>query len=232
LYSKVVSLAAIAALGGGVAHAAVVTLDFEGIGDQVSVGDYYDGDGGPDFGVTFSPNALSIVDRDAGGTGNFANEPTPDTILFFLTGSAATLNYEGGFEDGFSFFYTSTNFTGSINVYDGLDATGDLIASLDLPMTAEGPGDPQGGTGDPLGSFGTFDPIGVSFDGTAKSIDFGGTVNQIGFDNITFGSDRPGEEGGVDPDIVPDPDGVIPLPAGLPLLVGGLAAFGILRRRR
>lgn len=227
MLSKLAPLTAMAVLGAGAASAAVITLDFEGLGNQQSVGDYYAGDGGPDFGVSFSPNALSIIDRDAGGTGNFANEPTPDTILFFLTGTAATLNYAGGFEDGFSFFYTSTSFVGSIDVYDDLNATGNLIASLDLPMTAEGPGDPQGGTGDPLGSFGTFDPIGVSFEGTAKSIDFGGTINQIGFDNITFGSEIPGEEGGVDPELAP-----IPLPAGLPLLAGGLGLLVTLRRRR
>ncbi|HTQ79133.1 MAG TPA: hypothetical protein VMM92_03995, partial [Thermoanaerobaculia bacterium] len=34
-------------------------------------------------------------------------------------------------------------------------------------------------------------PIGVSFSGVARSVDFGGTANQIGFDNITFGSQTP-----------------------------------------
>jgi hypothetical protein len=36
-------------------------------------------------------------------------------------------------------------------------------------------------------------PIGVGFGGIAKSIDFGGTVNQIAFDDITFGSTTPGD---------------------------------------
>lgn len=228
MFKKVAWMSSVAFLASTTANAAIITLDFEGLADNGSVGDYYNGGGGPDFDISFSPNALAVIDRDAGGSGNFASEPTPDTILFFLSGSAATLNALNGFETGFSFFYTSTNFVGSINVYDGLDATGNLLATLSLPMTPAGPGDPNGGTGDPRGSFGTFDPIGVSFDGTARSIDFGGTINQIGFDNITFGSATPGGDGGVQPD-----PNVIPLPASLPLLIGGLVAgFVALRRRR
>lgn len=210
------------------ALADVITLDFEGGGNQTPILDFYDGNGGDDFDIVFSDNALTIIDFDAGGTGNFANEPTPDTILFFLTGAAATLNVLNGFENGFSFFYTSTNFVGSIDVYSELDAMGDLLATLDLPMTPEGPGDPNGGTGDPRGSFGTFVPIGVEFDGIAKSIDFGGTVNQIGFDNITFGAAIPGDTGGVQP---PTEAPVVPLPAALPLFLGALGLIASFKLR-
>lgn len=211
------------------ANAAVVTLDFEGIGDQVSVGDYYNGGGGTDFGVSFSDNALALIDEDAGGNGNFGNEPTPDTVLFFLTGTAATLNYADGFDTGFSFFYSSTFFTGSVDVYSGLNATGDLLATLELPETADLPGDPNG-------QYNDWQPIGVSFDGVATSIDFGGTINQIGFDNITFGAVDPGDEGGVQPDVPDTPDmpemQPIPLPASLPLLALGMGALAAAGRRR
>lgn len=214
---------------GSTSSAAVITLDFEGVGDLNPVTDFYNGGAGDDFDVEFSPNALGIIDLDAGGSGNFANEPTPDTILFFLTGAAATLNALNGFTEGFSFFYSSTNFVGSIDVYSGLDATGDLLATLALPQTPEGPGDPNGGAGDPRGSFGTWVPIGVSFAGTAKSIDFGGTVNQIGFDNITFGSATPGNTGGVQEPSVP----TVPLPASLPLMLAAIAVpIGLRSRRR
>jgi hypothetical protein len=40
-------------------------------------------------------------------------------------------------------------------------------------------------------NFCPFEPIGVSFSGTAESVDFGGTVNQIVFDNITIGASVP-----------------------------------------
>ena len=80
------------------AAAVVITLDFEGIGDQASIDNFYNGgtdslgNSGTNYGVAFGSNTLGIIDADAGGTGNFGNEPTPDTIMFFLTGSAV-LNY-------------------------------------------------------------------------------------------------------------------------------------------
>ncbi|MEO1306901.1 MAG: VPLPA-CTERM sorting domain-containing protein, partial [Pseudomonadota bacterium] len=183
---------------------------------------------GIDLGITFSDNALAIVDADAAGLpssqGNFGGEPTPDTVLFFLTGSAATLNFADGFTDGFSFFYSSINFTGNIDVYSGLNATGDVLASLTLPST------PFNGEPDPTGNFSPFVPLGVSFDGIAQSVDFGGTINQIGFDNITFGAADPleGNTGGT---VTPPPPAVVPVPASLPLLLGGLGGLALLRRR-
>jgi len=57
-------------------------LDFEGIDNTAPVGNAYSS-----CGVTFSDDALSIIDADAGGTGNFANEPSPNTVLLFLNGT-------------------------------------------------------------------------------------------------------------------------------------------------
>ncbi len=200
-------------------------LDFEGLGVLQNgpavfegVGDFYNGGTGDagsgpgqNFGVEFSDNALAIVDADAVGltpiSGNFGGEPSPDTVLFFLTGSAATMTFRDGFTDGFSFFYSSINFQGSIVVYSGPEATGNVLATLVLPQT------PFNGAPDPTGQFSPFVPIGVAFDGVAQSIDFGGTINQIGFDNITFGSETP---------IVPEPVSAGLLTAGLV----GLSAFG------
>jgi hypothetical protein len=169
-------------------------LNFEGLKDQEEVLNYYDGGmggsgsgPGPNFGVTFTPNSLSIIEADLGGTGNFKGEPTPKTILFFLTGAAATMNVPGGFSTGFSFFYSAASQPGVIKVWSGPDETGTLLATLNLPATGDGSGKPacNGKT------FCPFSPIGVSFAGVAHSVDFGGTVNQIGFDNITLGSSTP-----------------------------------------
>jgi hypothetical protein len=104
-------------------------------------------------------------------------------VLFFVSsGSSATLNVPAGFDTGFSFFYSAILNPGVINVYDGVNKTGNLLTSLALPTT------PNNGAPDPNGSFSPFVPIGVSFSGIAKSVDFGGTADQIGFDNITLGS--------------------------------------------
>lgn len=198
----------------------IVMLDFEGLQNDEPVQNFYSGGTGgygsgpgPNYGIYFSNNALALIDADQGGTGNFGGEPSPDTILYWLSGAAATLNVPAGFDTGFSFFYSAIVYTGSITVYDGLNATGNVLATLALPLT------PFNGAPDPTGQYSPFIPIGVAFTGTAMSIDFGGTANYIGFDNITFGSD------------VPD-TGVIPEPATLALLGIGLAGLGLSRRRK
>lgn len=174
------------------AQAAVVVLDFEGVGDLASVDEFYNGgtdslgNSGTNYGISFSDTSLGIVDVDAGGTGNFANEPSADTVLFFLSGGAATMNYAAGFDTGFSFFY-SANGAGFVNVYDGLNGTGNLLATLDLASQFD-----VGCDGDPTGQYCNWDAVGVTFDGVARSVDFGGSANFIGFDDVTFGAATPG----------------------------------------
>lgn len=202
------------------ARADVIVLDFEGLGDEEQILDFYNGGTGSfgsgpgtNYNIGFGSNALSIIDEDAGGSGNFGNEPSPSTVMFFLTGTAV-LNMPAGFDTGFSFFYSAINNPGSVVVYDGLDATGNVLATIDLPVT------PSDG-GDPTGAFSPFFPVGASFLGTAMSIDFGGTVNQIGFDDITFGSATPGTQ----PTDTPEP-------ATMALLSLGMLGLGAAARRR
>ncbi len=208
----------------GAARAAVINLTFEGLGDEEPILNFYNGGlggngsgPGPSDGIVFSPNSLAIIEDIDGGTGNFQGEPSPHTVAFFLSGAADTMDVPTGFTTGFSFFYSAINSPGVINVWSGLDGTGSLLATLNLPVTPSGPfGPPPCTIGSPQ-VFCPFEPIGVSFSGTAMSVDFGGTANQIAFDNITLGSSTP----------VGTPE-----PATLALLGTGLAALGWARRRR
>jgi hypothetical protein len=192
-----------------------IVLDFEGLDDNEAIQNFYNGgtsqngNSGIDYGVTFSSNTLSLIDSDAGGNGNFGGEPSPDTVMFFLSGSSAIMNVVDGFDIGFSFFYSAVNNAGSVNVFDGINGTGNILASLDIPVT------PSDG-GDPNGNFSPFYDVGVGFSGTAMSVSFAGVQNQIGFDNVTFGSTSAG---------VPEPSSVLLL---------GLALIGIgsLRRKK
>lgn len=194
-----------------VASSAVIVLTFEGVGNLNPVGEFYNGVGGPDYGISFSPETLALVDSDVGGNGNFANEPSPSTVMFFLEADAAILNVAAGFTTGFSFFFSAVE-AGTVSVYSGLNATGSLLGSLDLFAQFD-----DGCVGDPTGAYCNWTAVGVKFEGVARSIDFGGAANFIGFDDITFGSDRPG---------------TVPEPGSLALLGLGLVGLRLGRGRK
>lgn len=212
------TIAGATALLGGTALAEVIVLDFEGLDDQEAVGGFYNGgtsengNSGTNYGIEFSDDTLSIIDRDAGGSGNFGNEPSPDTILFFLEGDRAVMNVAAGFENGFSFFYTSLTEDAFVNVYSGLDGTGDILATLMLGPTG------SDCSGDPTGQFCNFEAIGASFVGVAFSVAFGGVANQVGFDDITFGSAVAGGD-------------AVPLPGALILFGSAIAGGAAVRRK-
>ena len=165
-----------------------ITLDFEGLKNMEQVQNFYNGGAGSegstkglDYNITFSANTLALIDKDAGGGGNFANEPSPDTTFFF-TGSDTNIymNVEGGFTEGFSFYYTSIIEEGDVEVWTELNGQGKRIGTLHLDIT------PSLGKGDPYGDYDNWAKKSLSFDGRAKSIVFKGVANQIAFDNISL----------------------------------------------
>jgi hypothetical protein len=192
------------------ASAAIVVLDFQGVANpsnSTTIGDFYnggvsgDGNSGTNYGVTFSDNALAI------NSYNGCCEPDPG-ILFFLDGPGVYINYDAGFTTGFSFFYASNTANSSVSVYDGLNGTGNVLGSFDLGINF------LAGCG-----YCVWDPIGVAFAGTARSIGFFGAANFVAFDRVTFGSDVP----------APTP---VPEPATLGMLIAGLGLMGVATRRR
>ena len=218
LFKNALAAASLAAMMAPALAAGPIVLDFEGIGDQSNINNFYNGGtdstghSGVNYGVSFAGDARGIIDSDKGGTGNFANAPSGITVLFFLSESAV-LNFAAGFDTGFSFFYSSSG-AAVVDVYSGINKTGTKLASLNLASNF----DNGGCVGDPTGAYCHWDAIGVSFAGIAKSIDFGGTANFVAYDNVTFGSATP----------VPG----IPEPSTYAMLALGLAGVGFVARRR
>ncbi len=89
------------------ADAAPFVLTFEGLQNGELVEDFYNGGTGSsgssgfDYGVELLDVSEALIDLDPGGSGNFANEPTPDTVVFFTIGGEIILDVAAGFDVGF-----------------------------------------------------------------------------------------------------------------------------------
>lgn len=211
-----------------VTQAAVIDLKFEGVNATYPSGfafvnGFYNGGTssdsttGTNFGVGFSSNALAICLNTIGTScsntsrGGLGDPSSQKGALFFLSGNQTFMDVAAGFTTGFSFNYTAIGQGGSVSVFDGLGGTGTLLATLVLGLTSS--------TCPPAfnAGFCPFVATGVGFLGTAKSVSFAGVANQIVFDDVTFGSVKPGPSS-------------VPLPGTLPLLMAGIG--GIVGARR
>ena len=227
---KNVSISAVAAVvisvcAVGSASAAVISLNFEGVNATYPSGfafvnNFYnggtssDGTTGTNFGIGFSSNAQAICLNSltvvCSNTSRGGLAPGSDKgALFFLSGAETFMNVAAGFDTGFSFNYVSLSAPGSINVYDGANGTGNILATLSLsPNAGSCPGYSAG--------FCPFSPSGIGFAGTAFSVGFAGVANQIVFDDVTFGSITPG----------------VPEPETYALMLAGLTTVAAISRRR
>lgn len=226
---------AVSVLTGSAAQASVVVLDFEGLSatypftfyQPVFVNNFYNGGtsstgtSGTNYGVSFSSDARALClntttvkcsNSSRAGQG----DPNSQTVGLTFTGqSASYLNVAAGFDTAFSFMYASPSYSSSLSIFDGLDGTGTLLAKLDIPFTSAGPCPGY------AAQYCPFVAAGIGFAGTAKSVSFYGFSFGVAFDDVTLGSLTAGGSG----------PSAVPLPAGFPLLAGGLMLLGALRRK-
>ena len=187
---------------------AQMQMVFEGLKNQEQVADYYNGGagggrydesgkkyadggskGGQNFGVSFGGNSLAVIGEDyPDGTGLFANNPSGSTVLSFNNQlkSNSYMNVANGFATGISFWYSQPFYPISVSIYEGLNATGRLLAKMNLPQSASNC--PLDKAGKSLANCWT--PIGIPFVGIAKSVDFT-DANFSAFDNLTLGTGTP-----------------------------------------
>ena len=208
--------------------AAIIVLDFEGIaphsiGNNVTIDDYYNGgtssngSSGNNYGIGFSSNALLVClntqavlcsNTSHGGS----NTNSEEGALSFFSGAEIFMNIAAGFDTGFSFSYSAANHPGSVAVYDGVNGTGNLLATINLATT------PRNCPGFNA-SFCPFVAINLHFSGVARSVAFSGVDNEIVFDDLTFESDVVGS----------DP---VPLPGAIPFMITGLAGLRAATRKK
>lgn len=151
---------------------ACTLIDFEGLGNHTDI---------PAFDGISSPDWLALIDSDAGGTGNFANEPSPSTVAFWLSGDpkvhdilfARPVLYVG-------FFYTST-----VDItLKAFDKDNKVVAS------ASGLANFNQGEGDPNGYHNKWDPIEVrTTTRIITKVRVSGNENETGIDNLKVCTD-------------------------------------------
>lgn len=184
------------------ASAASVTLDFEGAGGFVPVGEFYNGGAGTNFGVSFTDAVIAVVNDEFGPY--FSNAPTPGTVMS-ADDATATMNVVSGFSGRLAFYYSALNSTlDAVKIYSGLNGTGDLLGQISLSGNAQ-----LGGCSD--SPFCNWQEVSLGFAGVAQSAVFASAAN-MGFDNIT---------------ITP-----VPEPGTYAMLGLGLGLLGLVARRR
>ncbi|MEI7660677.1 MAG: PEP-CTERM sorting domain-containing protein [Bacteroidota bacterium] len=163
-----------------------IMLDFEGV---TGIGEYLlnfynggvasGGSSGTDYGISFSSSAAAanMVAQPV------INVPSPDFFLFF-DGGPGVVNIPAGFTDIFSFSYSSSE-AGTVNIFDGVDGTGAILASLPIGINFQN-------VGCPPAFYCNWDVASMPFSGIARSIVFTGNDNNCAYDNMTFGSVSPG----------------------------------------
>ena len=192
----------------GMASATKVTMDFDGLTGAAPVlgpgeyaTNYYNGGcgssysggsvscGGPDYGVVWSANAVAFA--QPGLTARYtgvANAPSGPNVLgidknIFGQPSGILMSVAAGFDTSLSFWYsTSALYSGVfVTVYDGVDGTGSVLATVNLDATA---GYCVAGA-----QFSCWNPLTLDFDGTAHSVRFYDDLSnprQFLLDNVSF----------------------------------------------
>jgi len=168
---------ALQAIGVNQINSRCTTITFEGGQDNAPITDINVG-----FTTVQFPGWLTIIDSDDGGSGNFANEPSPITTAYWLS--------QEGFDDSYreiiftnpvcqvEVFYASS-VPVTLNAYDENNI---LVGSVNGNINVG-----TGGGGDPTGNFDKFDPLAINLTSNViKRIRIIALANQIGIDDLTI----------------------------------------------
>jgi hypothetical protein len=162
------------------ANVECAAIDFEGLGDGVTIGAI---PGLVD--VTFGSSWLAITDIDAGGSGNFANEPSPSGTAYFLDQNDIDISLSAGVQQ-VTFAYSAAARSLPVHVI-AYDADGNLVddnTGTEIGTDYDG----AGCSGDPQGNFcrwGVIDLRSTADD--IRTVRIIGTVSDFfGIDDLRF----------------------------------------------
>ena len=162
-------------------------IDFEGLGNQQVIGTVPG-----DINVVFGPSWLGLIDVDSGGSGNFANEPSPDTIAFFLQ-PADPIDFDQPVQFvQVSYVAAAVSLPVTLTAWDGPGGTGSIV-DVAIGNTLGTSTDGAACSGDPFGDFCLWDILTLTAaSDQIRSITLSGAVeNQFGFDDMTFCTSDP-----------------------------------------
>ena len=158
---------------------------FAGLKNLEFINEYYNGGTGSmgsgpgkDLQLTFTSNAQAIISASKGGSGNFIGNPGGSPVMFFANGTNIVVNAAAGVSTGLWFTYSALQ-SGTVTIYDGPNATGNVLASTNLVPNE------VGCTGYKMC---VWSPVAFPLTGApVASIRFAGTANQIAIGAIHFG---------------------------------------------
>ncbi len=162
---------------------------FGGLKNLEFVNNYYNGGTGSmgsgpankDLHLEFTANAQAIVSAAKGGAGNFINNPGGYPVMFFQTGTSVIINTTAGVTTGLWFTYSALQ-PGTATLYDGPNATGNILSSVSLT-----PND----SGCTTYKMCVWTPVGFPLTATVGSIRFSGVANYIAIGAIHLGAKLP-----------------------------------------
>lgn len=205
---KSISILTAAMFTAAPAFSAPVTVDFEGTHNFGFIDGYYNGgtddalNSGPNLGITFGDDFQPTANQPEFDP-YFSNLPGPGTTAVSVLGGDALMSSNAGFTGQVTFKYSMIE-SSIINVFDGIDGTGNLLGSVTLAANAN---TCSAGLPYCVWELGT-----LNFSGVAHSIQFADAANVAYFDDITISQ--------------------VPLPAAGWLLFSALGGLGTMVRRK
>jgi hypothetical protein len=156
-------------------------IDFEGLKESTTIGTVAGA-----VSVTFGPEWIALIDSDAGGSGNIANEPSADTIALQISGPPLPIELSSGVRFvRLHYVADSSTLPLTLEGWDAPGASGSLV-SADTRSTI-GVNPPAPCTGDPTGDYCLWDALTLASSADdIRSLALSGIPAFAGYDDLTW----------------------------------------------